>query len=62
VLPVRIFGTFESLSKHTKRLRFHPIRVVIGQPYQPVVPEGVRAKEAHGPVAQEMMDRIALLK
>jgi len=61
ILPVRVFGTYESLSRHTKRLRFHPIRVVIGKPYLPVVPEGKRDKEMYGPVAQEMMDRIAAL-
>lgn len=61
ILPVRVFGTYESLSRHTKRLRFHPIRVVIGKPYLPVVPEGKREKEMYGPVAQEMMDRVAAL-
>jgi 1-acyl-sn-glycerol-3-phosphate acyltransferase len=61
VLPVRVFGTFESLSRHTGRLRFHPIRVVIGKPYMPTVLEGRREKESFGPVAQEMMDRIAAL-
>src|SRR3984957_16049516 len=39
ILPVRVFGTFESLSRHNKRLRFHPIRVVIGRPYMPTVIE-----------------------
>lgn len=62
ILPVRVFGTFESLSRHTKRLRFHPIRVVIGQPYLPTVLEGRREKESFGPAAQEMMDRVAALK
>jgi len=61
ILPVRVFGTYESLSRHTKRLKFHPIRVVIGKPYLPVVPEGKREKELYGPVAQEMMARIATL-
>ena len=61
ILPVRVFGTYESLSRHQKRLRLHPIRVVIGQPYVPVIPEGKRDKEMYGPVAQEMMDRIAQL-
>jgi 1-acyl-sn-glycerol-3-phosphate acyltransferase len=49
ILPVRVFGTFESLSRHTKRLRFHPIRVVIGQPYRPAILEGRREKESYGP-------------
>jgi 1-acyl-sn-glycerol-3-phosphate acyltransferase len=62
ILPVRVFGTFESLSRHTKRLRFHPIRVVIGAPYLPAVPEGRLEKPAYGLVAQEMMERIAALK
>jgi 1-acyl-sn-glycerol-3-phosphate acyltransferase len=61
ILPVRVFGTYESLSRHTKRLRFHPIRVVIGQPYLPAILEGRREKESYGLVAQEMMDRIAAL-
>jgi len=62
ILPVRVYGTYESLSRHQKRLRLHPIRVVIGQPYVPVIPAGKRDKEMYGPVAQEMMDRIATLK
>lgn len=62
ILPCRVFGTYESLSRHTKRLTFHPIRVVIGKPYTPTVPEGRREKECYGLVAQEMMDRIAELK
>ena len=61
ILPVRVFGTYESLSRHTKRLRFHPIRVVIGKPYVPVVPEGMREKDYFATIAQEMMDRIAAL-
>ena len=62
ILPVRVFGTFESLSRHTKRLRFHPIRVVIGKPYLPAILEGRREKESYLPAAQEMMSRIASLK
>jgi len=62
VLPVRVFGTFECLSRHQKRLRFGPVRVVIGKPYLPAVPERGQEKQAYGPVAQEMMERIAELK
>jgi 1-acyl-sn-glycerol-3-phosphate acyltransferase len=61
ILPVRVFGTYESLSRHTKRLRFHPIRVIIGQSYRAAVPAGQRDKDSYGPVAQEMMDRISAL-
>jgi len=62
ILPVRVFGTYESLSRHMKGLHFHPIRVVIGKPYLPTIPEGKREKECYGQVAQEMMDRISALK
>jgi 1-acyl-sn-glycerol-3-phosphate acyltransferase len=62
VLPVRVFGTYESLSRHVKRLRFHPIRVVIGKPYLPAVLPGQKDKQSYARVAQEMMDRIAELK
>jgi 1-acyl-sn-glycerol-3-phosphate acyltransferase len=59
ILPVRVFGTFESLSRRNKRIRLHPIRVVIGKPYRPVLVPG--EKPSYQKVAQEMMDRIALL-
>jgi 1-acyl-sn-glycerol-3-phosphate acyltransferase len=62
VLPVRVFGTFESLSRHQKRLRFARIRVVIGKPYLPPPPERGHEREAYLPVAQEMMRRIGELK
>jgi 1-acyl-sn-glycerol-3-phosphate acyltransferase len=62
ILPARVFGTYESLSRHTKSLRFHPIRVVIGKPYRPALPEGRLDKDAYDRVAQEMMARIAELK
>lgn len=32
VLPLRIFGAHEALPRAGKRVRFHPITVVIGQP------------------------------
>ena len=61
-MPVRVFGTYESLSRHTKRLRFHPIRVVIGQPYLPAPPKDRKDKDIYARTAQEMLDKIALLK
>ena len=62
VLPVRVFGTFECLSRYQKRLRFGPIRVVLGKPYLPAVPERNQEKQAYAPIAREMMERIAELK
>ena len=62
VLPTRVFGTFECLSKNARRFRFHPIRVVIGQPYRPSLPEGRLEKHIYAQIAQEMMNRIGALK
>ena len=62
ILPTRVFGTYESLSRHSKRLRFHPIRVVIGKPYQPTLPPGKADKNAYQAVADEMMAKIAELR
>jgi 1-acyl-sn-glycerol-3-phosphate acyltransferase len=62
ILPTRLFGTYESLSRHDKRLRFHPIRVVIGKPYRPTLPEGRLDRQDYDRVAQEMMAHIAALK
>ena len=62
VLPARVFGTYESLSRHNKQLRFHPIRVVIGKPYLPTGTEDKRDKDIYARVAQEMMQKIAELK
>ncbi len=62
LLPARVFGTFESLSRHVKRLRFHPIRVVIGQPYLPAATLDRKDKDLYLRVAQEMMEKIAELK
>jgi 1-acyl-sn-glycerol-3-phosphate acyltransferase len=31
VIPMRIFGAYEALPRGGKRLRFHPITVVVGR-------------------------------
>ena len=62
ILPVRVFGTFESLPKTSKRIRFHPVRVVIGKPYRPTLPAGRLDKADYARVAQEMMEHIGALK
>lgn len=61
ILPVRVFGTFESLARHHKFIRFHPIRVVIGKPYRPAPTPARPSKDDYRRVADEMMARIAAL-
>jgi 1-acyl-sn-glycerol-3-phosphate acyltransferase len=62
VLPARVFGTYESLSRHDKFIHFRPIRVVVGKPYRPTLPAGRLDRDAYDRVAQEMMAHIAELK
>ncbi len=60
ILPVRVFGTFEALSRHHKTLTYHPLRIVIGKPFQ--VPEsGKPGKEEYQALADRMMSEIGKL-
>ena len=60
VLPTRVFGTFETLSRGAKRYSLHPMRVVVGKPYWPTIPPG--GKTDYQAIADEMMAKIAELK
>jgi 1-acyl-sn-glycerol-3-phosphate acyltransferase len=60
VLPTRVFGTFEALSRRAKRYSLHPLRVVVGKPYWPTIPPG--EKPNYQAIADEMMAKIAELK
>jgi 1-acyl-sn-glycerol-3-phosphate acyltransferase len=59
VLPVRLFGSHESFPRGAKFPRPHPLRVVIGQPYQPTLTPG--RKPDYQAIADEMMAKIAEL-
>jgi 1-acyl-sn-glycerol-3-phosphate acyltransferase len=60
VLPTRVFGTFEALSRKAKRYSMHPLRVVIGKPYWPTIPPA--GKPDYHAISDEMMAKIAELK
>jgi 1-acyl-sn-glycerol-3-phosphate acyltransferase len=60
VLPTRVFGTFEALSRKAKRYSMHPLRVVIGKPYWPTIPPA--GKPDYQAISDEMMAKIADLK
>lgn len=62
VVPMRIFGSHEALPRGGRRLRFHPIKILIGEPIffneADLTPrEGVYAR-----LSQRVMDAIATLK
>ncbi len=60
VLPVRIFGTFESLPRGGKFPIPTQVTLVIGQKYQPdLVGASARGRDLYQTVADEVMQRIA---
>jgi 1-acyl-sn-glycerol-3-phosphate acyltransferase len=60
VLPTRVFGSFEALSRQGKGYAMHPLRVVIGRPYRPTLPPA--GKPDYQAIADEMMAKIAELQ
>ncbi|WP_018291390.1 1-acyl-sn-glycerol-3-phosphate acyltransferase [Verrucomicrobium sp. 3C] len=63
ILPVRVFGSFEALSRSARFPSLTPIRVVIGSPYQPrQMKEDETKKEYYRSLAEEMMRQIGSLQ
>lgn len=60
ILPVRLYGTFEALSRHHKSLRYHSVRIVIGKPFLPPAGKGL-GKEDYETLANRMMQEISAL-
>lgn len=61
ILPMRIFGTFEAFSRHDKFPHYHPLRVVIGKPFNPPSGSGL-GKEEYQALADRMMLEIGKLQ
>jgi 1-acyl-sn-glycerol-3-phosphate acyltransferase len=63
VVPVRIFGSFEAFPKGSKKVKLHPITVVIGKPIQfsesDVAPAN---RETYRQLGQRVMDAIGQLR
>ncbi|HEY8899149.1 MAG TPA: lysophospholipid acyltransferase family protein [Chthoniobacterales bacterium] len=63
VVPVRIFGSFEAFPKGSKKVKLHPITVVIGKPIQfsesDVAPPN---RETYRQLGQRVMDAIGQLR
>jgi 1-acyl-sn-glycerol-3-phosphate acyltransferase len=62
VVPMRIFGAHEAWPRDGKRLRFHPITIVVGEPihFTAADLEG-HGKELYTRLSQRVMDAIAAL-
>lgn len=57
ILPVRLYGTYEALSRHHKSLHYHPVRIVIGKPFLPPTGSNL-GKEDYEKLANRMMKEI----
>ncbi len=63
VLPMRIFGAHEALPRGSSKLRFHPIRVVIGEPIRFTDEElSARGKDVYQQLSERVMAAIAALE
>jgi 1-acyl-sn-glycerol-3-phosphate acyltransferase len=63
VLPMRIFGAHEALPRGQKRLRFHPITIVIGEPIHFTEADlEPRGKELYQRLSDRVMEAIAALR
>lgn len=63
VVPVRIFGSFEAFPRGSKRVKLHPIRVVIGSPIVFTKEDvGAGTRDDYQRLSQRVMDAIATLK
>ena len=62
VLPMRIFGAYESYPKNAKRFQFSPITLVLGEPIH-FTPEELTnpSRENYQILSNKVMDRIAAL-
>lgn len=63
VVPLRIFGAYEAFPRHTKRVQFSPITIVVGDvlEFNAADFEG-ESKTAYKRVSDLVMDRIAALQ
>ena len=63
VLPMRVFGSHEALPREGKRLRFHPITIVIGEPiYFTEADLQPGGKELYQRLSEQVMSAIAALQ
>jgi 1-acyl-sn-glycerol-3-phosphate acyltransferase len=63
VVPMRIFGSYEAFPRGSKGVKFHPIRVVIGQPIVFTKEDvGQGDREDYQRLSQRVMDAIGALK
>lgn len=63
IQPVRIRGAREALPRGSGRIRFHPIRIYVGEPFR-FTPEEIaaaRGKEGYQRLADRIMDEIGKL-
>jgi len=64
VLPVRVFGAYEALSRHHEKVKFVPITVVVGEPvdFSDIEAQGLKGKALYKAYADKTMEAIAALE
>lgn len=62
VVPMRIFGSYEALSRKSKRLRCEPITVVLGEPIHFTKADLEGGREVYQRLADRVMEAIAAIE
>ena len=63
VVPMRIFGAHEALPRGQKKLRFHPITIVVGEPIHFTAADlASDRKDLYARLSQRVMDAIAAIR
>lgn len=64
VLPVRIFGAEKALARGGKKIRKHPVTLVVGEIIQPeeLIDEQLPTRERYKAIANRVMEEIAKLE
>lgn len=63
VVPMRIFGSYEAFPRGSKRVKFRPIRVVVGEPIVFTKADvGNGDRDDYQRLSQRVMDAIGMLK
>jgi 1-acyl-sn-glycerol-3-phosphate acyltransferase len=63
VVPMRIFGAYEAFPRGAKRVRLHPITIVVGEPLY-FTKEDIAGggRDLYRQLSQRVMDRIAAIE
>ncbi len=61
VIPMRVFGAYEAFPRGAKRVRLHPITIVVGEPITFTAQDLTEGRESYLKISRRVMERIAAI-